>query len=292
VNQPLLFLDCVSKRFGTEILLDNVTLEVPPGRMVQLAGVRGAGKRKLLDLIVGNDQVDGGRLIFDGQDVTSWTARERCKAGLASPLQPLPLPARLKHAIREPTLRARLTASVLDSGERGSRLVAELVEQAMQHWDLLDTGYGLRLSQCSGGTELRAQIAAALVRRPKLIVLDEPFANFDDYTREDFIYRFCPYSGCGFLFSDRTEHGIAVSDHQYILENGRVHSVEAIRRPVPNSDKTGDNLIKRVFISYRRVDRLKTKKLVDYLISAGIQLGSTSGTSIQVRSGTMRSKQD
>ena len=68
---------CVSKRFGRFIALDNVSLRVPVGRLTALLGPSGSGKTTLLRIIAGLESPDSGTLLFDGQDATSRSARER-----------------------------------------------------------------------------------------------------------------------------------------------------------------------------------------------------------------------
>src|SRR6059036_3877462 len=67
----------ISKRFGQFAALDNVDLEIPSGELVALLGPSGSGKTTLLRIIAGLEFADSGTVLFDGEDTTHQTARDR-----------------------------------------------------------------------------------------------------------------------------------------------------------------------------------------------------------------------
>jgi NitT/TauT family transport system ATP-binding protein len=163
---PLATLRDLRLRFPRQSIpaLDGVTLNLVPGETLCLLGPSGCGKSTLLRLIAGLEQPDGGALAW--RDGTA--------------------PA-IGFVFQEPNLMpwADLFANVylpLKLAGIGRRKAAPLVEAALAR-----VGLGDRLRalprELSGGMKMRASIARALVDRPGLLLLDEPFAALDEITR-------------------------------------------------------------------------------------------------------------
>jgi ABC-2 type transport system ATP-binding protein len=155
----------ISQRFGDRVVLDNVDLEVPQGRVVGLLGPNGAGKTTLLRILFGVLAPDRGAVVWNGRIATegdrrSWgyMPQERGLYRTMRVGEHIAWVARL-HGLDKPTAQRRTT-------------------------DLLDRlGLGDRardkVSQLSGGMAQRVQLAVATVHEPGLLVLDEPFAGLD-----------------------------------------------------------------------------------------------------------------
>lgn len=166
VSAPLAALRDLRLRFPGQSVaaLDGVTLDLVPGETLCLLGPSGCGKSSLLRLIAGLEQPDGGALAWrDG----------------AAPA--------IGFVFQEPTLMpwADLFANVhlpLKLAGMGRRQAAPLVEQALSRVGLGDRMRALP-RELSGGMKMRAAIARALVDRPGLLLLDEPFAALDEITR-------------------------------------------------------------------------------------------------------------
>jgi ABC-type lipopolysaccharide export system ATPase subunit len=240
-KSPLLLVDRVTRHFGTCKVVDAVTLEARPGEIVGVSGPRGAGKKRLLELIVGSNRVDDGRIIFDGQDVTALNARERRRLGMASPLQQPSLRHRLREALRPRTLQQRLASSLAASSPRDGGMRRELIEEMLSAVGLLHARHQPPGS-LSAGQRQRIAVAELLIGRPKLIILDEPFKALDPITIADF-RALLAYArerfAAAVLLTDRSGHAGTVCDRLYTLENGSI--------------ATADSSIK-IFINYRRGD--------------------------------------
>jgi ABC-type multidrug transport system ATPase subunit len=243
-NAPILILDRVSKRVGTRTIIDNVSFEVAAGELVAISGQRGAGKRKLLDLIVGNEPVDSGRIVFDGQDVTKMSAAGRRRLGMASPLQEGSFYDRVREAVRPRSIEERLAAALADVRNYDKRERVELIEEMLSSLGLQNLRK-YRPSQTSAGERQRAGLAEILIRRPKMIVLDEPLKAVDRITASGFIHLlrsgFFASSGArtAILLSDRSGDSRSWCDRQYRLHDGKLGI---------------DELPLKIFINYRRSD--------------------------------------
>ncbi len=155
----------ISQRFGERVVLDDVDLEVPAGRVVGLLGPNGAGKTTLMRILFGVLAPDAGSVVWDGRlateaDRRSWGYMPQ-ERGLYRTMRVGDLVewiARL-HGLDPPTARAQ-TADLLDR--------VGLRDHARD-----------KVSELSGGMAQRVQLAVAMVHEPQLLVLDEPFAGLD-----------------------------------------------------------------------------------------------------------------
>ncbi len=164
----MLRLDRIGRRFagGVEALAD-VSLTVEEGDFVALLGPSGCGKSTLLRLIAGLDQPDSGRI--------AWAAG-----------QP-PAPGEIGFVFQDPTLLPWATAAAnvalpirlrrTDPAGAAARVRAALADVGLAGFE------DARPRQLSGGMRMRVSIARALVTRPRLLLLDEPFAALDEFTR-------------------------------------------------------------------------------------------------------------
>ena len=155
----------VSQRFGSRVVLDDVDLDVPSGRVIGLLGPNGAGKTTLMRIVFGVLTPDAGTVDWQGRPATdddrrSWGYMPQ-ERGLYRDMRVLDLLVWV----------ARLHG--LDRGE-GTRRARHLLEQL----DLADRERDV-IAKLSGGMAQRVQLAAAMVHGPDLLVLDEPFAGLD-----------------------------------------------------------------------------------------------------------------
>ena len=163
----MLRLTSVGRRFGSVEALRDVSLPIAAGDFVALLGPSGCGKSTLLRLIAGLDQPDAGRLTWDaGHEPTpgeiGFVFQDATLLPWASAADNVFLPLRLP-ACRASRRCRRCT-------RRWSASASTASTQA-------------RPRQLSGGMRMRVSIARALVTRPRLLLMDEPFAALDEFTR-------------------------------------------------------------------------------------------------------------
>ncbi|MDX1928206.1 MAG: ABC transporter ATP-binding protein [Pirellulaceae bacterium] len=162
----------VSKNFGKVRALDDIQLEIEAGKRLVLIGGSGAGKTTLLRILAGLESPDRGSIYGGDTDITRTPAHQRGIAMLSQDYAIYP------HLTVERNLLAALEPLRLDARE-----LRERTESALSGFDLLPLR-DRRPAQLSGGQMQRAAIAKALVRRPQLLVLDEPLSQLDPALRE------------------------------------------------------------------------------------------------------------
>ena len=163
----------VEKRFGPVVALDGLDLEVRRGEFFCLLGASAAGKTTTLRVISGLEAPDGGQVVFDGQEVAGTPDPAR---GIAMVFQTFALYPHL-------TVFENLAYPLREARVRGNGLEARVREMA----EMLAIGHLLdrRPGTASGGEQQRVAIGRALIRRPRLLLLDEPLTNLDAKLRHD-----------------------------------------------------------------------------------------------------------
>jgi branched-chain amino acid transport system ATP-binding protein len=162
----LVEVDQVSKRFGSLVVLDGLSLELAAGEAIGIIGPNGAGKTTVLNVVAGDLRPNAGAVRFDGRDITSLTANRRCRVGIGRTAQ-IPRPftgltafenvlvgATFGAAGRRQTSREATTVEALD---RAGMLAKANVPAVSLN--LLD--------------RKRLELARALATRPTVLLLDE-----------------------------------------------------------------------------------------------------------------------
>jgi urea transport system ATP-binding protein len=149
--------------YGAAQALRRVTLTAEVGRITCVLGRNGVGKSSLLRAVVGHQPVRNGRILFDGEDITTMRAHERARAGIAYVPQGREIFPLL-------TVQENLETGYARLPRGGRKIGAELFEL----FPVLKSMLGRRGGDLSGGQQQQLAIARALVMQPKLIVLDEP----------------------------------------------------------------------------------------------------------------------
>ena len=170
---PLVELRNVTFGYGERIVLRDLSLQVPRGKVTALMGASGGGKTTVLRLIGGQNKAQQGQVLFDGQDVGRMNAAQlyamRRRMGMLfqfgalftdmSVLDNVAFPLREHTRLPEPMIRDIVLMKLHAVGLRGAR-------------DLMP-------SQVSGGMARRVALARAIALDPELIMYDEPFAGLD-----------------------------------------------------------------------------------------------------------------
>ncbi len=160
-------LEGIVKRHGTFTALHGIDLDIRPGEFFALLGPSGSGKTTTLRILAGLESVDAGRVLIDGADVT---ATEPGSRDVAMVFQSYALYPHMSVAqnIGFPLKMIGMPAGQIDQAVRDAA-----AKVAISH--LLDRKPG----QLSGGQQQRCALARAIVRQPRLFLLDEPLSNLD-----------------------------------------------------------------------------------------------------------------
>ena len=177
---PAVATEELTVRFGSVVAVDRVSCAIAPGEMVAVIGPSGAGKSTLLRAINRLVPISGGRLIADGNDITTLRGRalHRWRARAAMIFQQFNLSPRLDALTN--VLTGRLIdlpfwRSWLGWFPRAAQLEAMLL---LDELGLAEKAF-VRVERLSGGQQQRVAIARALMQRPSLILADEPTASLD-----------------------------------------------------------------------------------------------------------------
>ena len=213
----MLVAEGLRKRYKSREVVRDFGLTLNAGEVVGLLGPNGAGKTTCFYMIVGLVPADAGRIVLDGHDITGEPMYARAKPGVG-------------YLPQEPSVSRKL--SVADN----LRLVLELrrdLNRAGREEELANLLDELQVSHVSeqsgaslsGGERRRVEIARALAARPRLILLDEPFAGVDPISVGE-IQRIVVHlknRGIGVLITDHNvRETLGICDRAYILNEGAV----------------------------------------------------------------------
>jgi ABC-2 type transport system ATP-binding protein len=204
----------ISHAFGSLKALDDVSLTVGEGGFVALLGVNGAGKTTLVSLVTRLYDNVSGTIAICGHDLRRTPGRALAQLGVV--FQRRALDADLTVA---QNLAYHAALHVLPRAVARDR-AAEVLAQV----DLADRA-GVRVAALSGGQARRAEIARALLHRPRLLLLDEPTTGLDVRARREVVERvrtLARSEGVGVLWATHLFDEIAPEDAVVVLHRGRV----------------------------------------------------------------------
>ena len=162
---PILTLENISKRFGAVVVADGIGLTLNDGEALGIIGPNGAGKTTLFGIATGSVAPDGGRVLFDGKDITRLAPEERCRMGLARSFQ-IPQPFSGMTVFENVVVAAAFGNDESEKAVYGR--CAELLERC---------GLSTKANQRAGGLTLldrkRLELARALATKPRVLLLDE-----------------------------------------------------------------------------------------------------------------------
>jgi len=161
----MLELDDLHRRFGDVVALDGVTFEVPEGRIVGFVGRNGAGKTTAMRIALGVLQADAGAVRWRGEPVDTGVRRRFGYMPEERGLYPK------MRVLEQLVYLARLRGMAKDDASARASALLETLEVIGEPT--------ARMESLSLGNQQRVQLAAALVHRPELLVLDEPFSGLD-----------------------------------------------------------------------------------------------------------------
>ncbi len=220
----LLEVEGLIKYFGRRLVVNGVSFEVNAGEVVGLLGPNGAGKTTSFRIATGQIPPNGGRVTFNGEDVTHQPMYQRARRGMGYLSQEPSVFRKLSVennliAILEALPRSRSLERRLTRRERWERTNAALKRFKLEHVRKNPA------ARCSGGEKRRLEIARCLVCEPLLILLDEPFAAVDPKTTEDIRtnIRDLANHGIGILITDHNVREVFRSaDRVYLIHEGKV----------------------------------------------------------------------
>ncbi|MDV6302567.1 sulfate ABC transporter ATP-binding protein [Rhodococcus cerastii] len=221
-----------NKHYGDFAALDNVSIDIPKGSLTALLGPSGSGKSTLLRSIAGLEQLDSGRVVLAGQDVT-WVSPQRREIGFV-----------FQHyaAFKHLTVRDNV-AFGLQIRKRPKAEIAKKVDELLEIVGL--AGFQSRYpAQLSGGQRQRMALARALAVDPQVLLLDEPFGALDAKVRADlrtWLRRLHDeVHVTTVLVTHDQEEALDVADRIAVLNKGRI---EQVGSPEDLYDRPANNFV-------------------------------------------------
>lgn len=215
-NEHLLEIEGLIKAYEGKRVVDGVTIKIKRGEVVGLLGPNGAGKTTTFYMVVGMLKPDGGRIIFDGKDITNLAMYKRSRSGIGYLSQE---PSVFRKLSVEENIMAILETLDLPRAVRKKRL-EELLDELRIAPLAKKKAYML-----SGGERRRLEITRALVTNPLFILLDEPFSGIDPIAVADAqeIISELKHKGLGILLTDHNvRETLEITDRSYIMAEGRI----------------------------------------------------------------------
>jgi putative ABC transport system ATP-binding protein len=220
-------LDHVSKDYGADAglvrALDDVSLHIYPGEFTVFSGPSGSGKTTLLNLIGCLDQPSAGKVLLEGKDTSTLdgnglSALRAQRIGfIFQSFNLIPVLTALENV----ELALQLSGTPASDGRKRAERALEEVG--------LGTYMNRRPNQLSGGQQQRVAIARALVKKPALVIADEPTANLDSHTGQqvlDLMRDMNRHSGATFLFSTHDPRVMSYARRVLTLRDGKLERDE------------------------------------------------------------------
>jgi len=232
----MLSINDVSSGYGSTMVLRNLGLEVPAGKVTAIVGRNGSGKTTLIRTIMGYNRLKSGSIFFAGKRIDEISTAQRARAGIGYVPQG-------RHIFPELTVAENLQMGL--SVGLNNRQRQLLIDQVYEMFPILDERRNQKGGTTSGGQQQMAAIGRALVGNPDLLLLDEPSEGIQPSIVgeiERHILRFKENLGLTILLAEQDVHLIkAVADICHVLERGQI--IDSLER---SQFERSDELEKRL----------------------------------------------
>ena len=277
-NTPAIEARNIVKRFGGALAVDDVSLQVYPGEIHALVGENGAGKSTLMRVLAGIIEQDSGQVLVEGE-VLSHGAKEAIDAGISLVHQELSLVPEMTVAENIMLGSAPTTVGFTRYGEM-KKIAAQALKEIGVSVDLNE-----RISRLSVALRQFVEIARAVARKPKVLILDEPTATLTpaetDYLLE-MLQRLAKNGMAIVYISHRIPEVLAICDNVTILRDGKRVANMAIK------DTTGEEIVDQMVGRELKKDLQSHREANpgDVVLRAeGIRAPGVNDVSLEVRAG-------
>ena len=214
----LLAVEGLHAYYGDAHILQGVSLAVGAGEVVTLIGRNGAGKTTTLRSIMGLVPPRGGRITFDGRELTRLPTHEVARAGIAY----VPEERRILPNL---SVAENLRLGILGAGRGAQADNGAAVEEVLTYFPRLRDRYEQKGKSLSGGEQQMLAIARGLVARPKLMLVDEPTEGLSPILVESLTGILGEINRRGttiLLVEQMLEVALALSHRLYVMDQGRI----------------------------------------------------------------------
>jgi putrescine transport system ATP-binding protein len=216
VATPQIVIESINKSFGGFTAVDGVSLRIFKGEMFALVGASGCGKTTLLRMLAGFATPTAGRILIDGVDMTAVPPHER----------PVNMMFQSYALFPHMTVEANVGYGLrrMNLGAAGTKRIQEALEMVQ-----LGALAKRKPHQLSGGQRQRVALARALIRRPQVLLLDEPLSALDKKLREQTQFELMNIQsqvGITFVFvTHDQDEAMALSTRIAVMNRGQVVQV-------------------------------------------------------------------
>ena len=232
----MLELKNVKKSYDGTVVLKDISLDIEEGEIVSILGPSGCGKTTLLNLILGIVDADGGKIIFNGEDLTDVPMEKR---GFNIVFQDYALFPNLN-------VYQNITYGLRNKPEISSK---EEVEELISLLGL-EEHLSKRIGQLSGGQKQRVALARTMVMKPKILLLDEPLSALDGVIKESIKDRIKTiakeYNLTTIIVTHDPEEALTLSDRVMIINEGEIAQ---FARPEEIIEKPENNFVKKFILN-------------------------------------------
>jgi putrescine transport system ATP-binding protein len=217
VAPPLVRFEAVTKRFGALTAVDRLSLDIARGEFFALLGPSGCGKTTLLRMLAGFEAPSEGRILLNGEDISAMPPHVRPVNMMFQSYALFP------HLNVEKNIGFGLRQEKVARREIAARVEEMLALVRLQ-------GYGRRrIDQLSGGQKQRVALARALIKRPSVLLLDEPLAALDKKLRAETQFELMELQrrlGTSFVIvTHDQDEAMTVADRIAVMDRGRLAQV-------------------------------------------------------------------
>ena len=206
----------ISKSIENKQIIKEISFNISKGQIVGLLGPNGAGKTTIFYSILGLIKIDSGEVFLDGKNVTKIPPHKRAEVGIS-------------YLPQEPSIFRNLSvkSNILGVGEKNflrKENLFNFYQNTIKEFGLesIEDSMGYVLS---GGQRRKVEIARCLAAKPKIILLDEPFAGIDPLAIEDIksVLKSLSAKGISILITDHNlRETIDVCNYSIVIKNGSI----------------------------------------------------------------------
>ncbi len=226
----------ISKSIKGKKIVSKVSFEINKSDIFGLLGPNGAGKTSTFYIIAGLMNPDDGKIALSNKDISELPMHKRSKLGI-------------KYLPQEPSIFQNLTVyeNLLGLAElsfKNKKDITDFVSNSIEEFGLSDITQ-LKGRQLSGGQRRKVEIARTLAAKPKIILLDEPFAGIDPIAIEDIkkVLKKLSGKGIGILITDHNvRETLEICNEAAIISNGEIISQGS------KEELINDKLVKEVYL--------------------------------------------
>lgn len=207
----------ISKKFGDEVVLDDISLSIKDGEFITFLGPSGCGKTTTLRIIAGFLEADNGQVIFEGKDINSLPPHKRQVNTIFQRYQLFPhlnVYENIAFGLRNKRMKEK------DINKKVGEMLELVNLKGFQKRDI---------SSLSGGQQQRVAIARALAVEPRVLLLDEPLAALDLKLRKDMqveLKNIQKRLGITFIFvTHDQQEALSMSDTVVVMNEGKIQQI-------------------------------------------------------------------